>query len=299
MDTAAAMPASDTAAAMMPGPPHRVSKILAGSLRVSLTRALEKQSRDQLEEVRALLEQGADPGASMVQFMPKTSSGYFFYLHGLCAVTRGPMLSVLIDGGWRRERIAEFVEQMEIFKTSMYSVPDELQRKWSGLPDARAPSSRTNFSNLDVHNGIILRLQGAMPSAMSEADERARAASSRVVPPGIDNASEVVLDAPRSLSATDTGADASFLLGYFDLQASRVWAPEEQPGAGAELRCTFYAVNVREVSRATQVRGCWTTPSNQGLTLGGVSANDYRMFPVFGGLGRMTTECARYSPEFG
>lgn len=244
----------ETAGAMIPGPPHRVSKVLAGSLRVSLTRSLKKWNDDvRVEEVRALLEQGAEVHGSMVQLMPTTTDadGYFNYLYQLDHATQGRTLSALVDGGWRRESIAECVEQMERFKTKMYSAPDLVRRKWN------EPTHASPRTNLDIHNDIISRLQGAMPRAMSEAGMRESAASSRVVPPGIDNASEV-LDAPRNLSATEIDADARFLLGYFDLQASRAWAPEEQPGAGAALRCTFYAVDVRGTSHTTKA-GPWLT----------------------------------------
>ena len=191
-----------------------------------MTRAL-KTTR--VEEVRALLEQGADASASMVPYLPKTG-GYmaFFYLLDLSRVTGHHMLTALVDGGWRRERIAECLELMNTFKSSIYSVSDHF-KEWN-TPCAWLLGCTTN---LEMHNDITSRLKGAMQRAMpAEADERERV---RVVPPGVENASEV-LHAPRRPRATDTdpdaGADPSFLLGYFDIQASRVWAPGEQPRAG-------------------------------------------------------------------
>ena len=248
---------------MIRGPPHRVSKLLAGSLRTSLTRAL---GGNRVDEVRALLEQGAEVQPSMSLFMPNergtTGLGYGNYMEALDVVTKDRrMLNALVDGGWGHGHIAECIAILETYKTKMSaeiekwnernerakaerhryicSIPDDLWR-WN------APFSFLGggMTRREVHDAIVARLGAAMQRAMpwaeagagagagaaegpgagagTAADERSRAASG-VVPPGIDNASEVLDALParhRQLSRTgDTNDDASFELGYMDLRA--------------------------------------------------------------------------------
>ena len=115
---------------MIRGPPHRVSKLLAGSLRTSLTRAL---GGNRVDEVRALLEQGAEVQPSMLPFMPNehggSGLGWGCYIEALDVVTKDHVLTALVDGGWGHEHIAECIAILETYKTKMSAEIERWERK--------------------------------------------------------------------------------------------------------------------------------------------------------------------------
>jgi len=214
---------SPAAAAMIRGPPHRVSKILAASLRTSLKRALDK---NRVEEVKALLEQGAEVQPALLTFLPGVPyEGSWIRYAVLNTATNDHMLSVIVDGGWCHEHIAQCIATLEQYTAKMsaeiesYRSTTENLRRWN----ERFIYSRTEITNREAHDLVVSRLWTVMKRAQpAEAEERSRAASGvgvGVVPPGIGNASEVLDTRGARIRQLSSGVDAedddaSFLVGY-------------------------------------------------------------------------------------